>query len=70
MLFAFGPNSGRVISGAVTGGMTDRQVDCYEDREKLVAALKRTVKPGDVLLFKGSHGMRLDLVLEQMLRDE
>ena len=70
MLFAFGPNSDRVISGAVTGGMTDRQVDCFEDREKIVAALKRTVKPGDVLLFKGSHGMRLDLILEQMLKVE
>ena len=70
MLFAYGPNSSRVISGAVTGGMTDRQVDSFEDREKLVAALKRTVKPGDVLLFKGSHGMRLDLVLDEMLKEE
>ena len=70
MLFAYGPNSSRVISGAVTGGMTDRQVDCFEDREKLVAALKRTVKPGDVLLFKGSHGMRLDLALDEMLKEE
>ena len=67
MLFAYGPNSSRVISGAVTGGMTDRQVDSFEDREKLVAALKRTVKPGDVLLFKGSRGMRMDLALDQLL---
>ena len=70
MLFAYGPNSSRVVSGAVTGGMTDRQVDCFENREKLVAALKRTVKPGDVLLFKGSHGMRLDLALDEMLKEE
>ena len=70
LLFAFGPNGDRVVSGAVTGGMTERQVSAYEDREKIVAALKRTVKPGDVLLFKGSHGMRLDLILDQMLKEE
>ena len=70
MLFAYGPNGSRVASGAVTGGMTDRQVSTYEDREKIVAALKRTVKPGDVLLFKGSRGMRMDLILDQMLKEE
>ncbi len=70
MLFAYGPNASRMISGAVTGGMTNQQVDSFDDREKIVAALKRTVKPGDVLLFKGSRGMRMDLILEQLLRDE
>ena len=70
MLFAFGPNGSRVINGAVTGGMTERQASAYEDREKIVDALKRTVKPGDVLLFKGSHGMRLDLILDEMLKEE
>ena len=70
MLFAFGPNGSRVLSGAVTGGMTQLQASTYEDREKIVAALKRTVKPGDVLLFKGSRGMRMDLILEQMLKEE
>jgi len=69
MLFAFGPNGSRMLSGAVTGGMTQQQASTYEDREKIVAALKRTVKPGDVLLFKGSRGMRMDLILEQMLKD-
>ena len=67
MLFAYGPNSSRVISGAVTGGMTNLQASSFEDRDRLVAALKRTVKPGDVLLFKGSRGMRMDLALEQLL---
>ena len=70
MLFAFGPNGSRVINGAVTGGMTERQASAYEDREKIVDALKHTVKPGDVLLFKGSHGMRLDLILDEMLKEE
>ena len=70
LIFAYGPNSRRVISGAVTGGMTEAKASSYEDRDKIVAALKRTVKPGDVLLFKGSRGMRMDLILDRMLQEE
>ena len=36
----------------------------------LAKALKRAAKPGDVLLFKASHGMHLELVLEAFLKKE
>ncbi len=67
MVFAYGPNSSRVVSGAITGGMPDTRVSAYEDAQKLVAALKQLAKPGDVLLFKGSRGMRMEGILEQFL---
>ena len=67
ILFAYGPNSSRVVSGAITGGMPDTKVSAYEDKEKLVSMLKQTAMPGDVLLFKGSHGMHMETVLEQFL---
>ena len=70
LLFAFGSYSDRVLSGAITGGMPSTAVHVFEDREKLVEVLKQSVKPGDVLLFKGSHGMRMDLALEQFLQEE
>ena len=70
MVFAYGPNSDRVLSGAVTGGMPDGRVSAYEDRQKLVKALRLAVKPGDVLLFKGSRGMRMDEILDQFLNQE
>lgn len=70
MVFAYGPNGSRVISGALTGGMTEQQARAFEDRDKIITALKYTVKPGDVLLFKGSRGMRIDLILDAMLKDE
>ena len=40
------------------------------DRHALAAALKQAVMPGDVLLFKGSRGMRMELILEKFLKDE
>ena len=70
IVFAYGPNSARVVSGALTGGMPNARTDAFEDMDELVAALKRVVKPGDVLLFKGSPGMHMELALEKLITKE
>ncbi len=70
MLFAFGPNSERMFKGAITGGMAHSAARAFENRQLLVDTLKQQVKPGDVLLFKGSRGMRMETVLEQFLKEE
>lgn len=70
MVFAFGPHAGRVLDGTITGGMPESMGRAFEDRDELVAALKRAVKPGDVILFKGSHGMHLEKVLDAFLKEE
>ncbi len=67
IVLAYGPNAGRVVSGALTGGMPDNKAMAFEDRNQLAATLQRMAKPGDVLLFKGSHGMHMELALEQFL---
>ena len=70
ILFAYGENGPRLVSGAITGGMSDTCVKAFSSKEKLVAVLKQTAKKGDVFLFKGSRGMRLEVVLEQFLAEE
>ena len=70
LVLAYGPNSARVVSGALTGGMPNARAKGFEDKGALVAALKKIAKPGDVILFKGSHGMHMELVLEDFLKDE
>lgn len=70
LLLAYGPSGSRMISGALTGGMPDTKARAFTDRDQLVATLKRLVKPGDVLLFKGSRGMHMELILDQFLKDE
>ncbi len=70
IVLAYGPNGRRVVSGALTGGMPDNRAMAFEDRDKLVATLQHMAKPGDVILFKGSHGMHMELALEQFLKDE
>ncbi len=70
LLLTYGPNGSRVVNGALTGGMPDTKAMAFDDREKLAACLKRMAKPGDAILFKGSRGMRMELVLEAFLRDD
>ncbi|MBR3949251.1 MAG: UDP-N-acetylmuramoyl-tripeptide--D-alanyl-D-alanine ligase [Oscillospiraceae bacterium] len=70
IVFAFGPHAGRVMDGTITGGMAENLCRVFDDRQAMAAALKRTAKPGDVILFKGSHGMHLEQVLEAFLKEE
>ena len=70
IVLAYGPNGSRVVSGAVTGGMSEAKVRAFEDRKALVTTLKAMAKPGDIVLFKGSHGMHMELALDAFLSDE
>ena len=70
VLLAYGKSSNRMLSGAITGGMSQRNARAFTDRDRLVQALKQMARPGDVILFKGSRGMRMELALEQFLKEE
>lgn len=70
LVLAYGPNSSRIINGAVTGGMSDTAARAFENREEIVSAMKRLVKAGDVILVKGSRGMRMELILDQFLKED
>ena len=70
VLLAYGPNSVRILNGARTGGMPDTRARAFTDRERLVDVLKQMAKPGDVILFKGSRGMRMELIVDLFLQKE
>ena len=70
IVLAYGPNADRVVSGAVTGGMRPNHARAFNDRNHMATTLKQMVRSGDVILFKGSHGMKMELVLEQFLKLE
>lgn len=65
MVFAYGPNSVRVVAGAIDAGMPEEDARCYDSHASLLADLKRNARKGDILLFKGSHGMHMEQVMEQ-----
>ena len=69
VLLAYGPNASRVVSGALTGGMNHSAAKDFEDRNEMIAAMKRTIRPGDTILVKGSRGMRMELILDGFLEE-
>ena len=67
VVYAYGPNSIRVLNGCITGGMPEDKARAFTDRDRLIDALKRIVGPEDVLLIKGSRGMKMELVYQQLI---
>ena len=67
VLLSYGPNSSRMLKGAITGGMSDQNVRAFVDSDKLLNVLRQIAKPGDVILFKGSRGMKMERILEQFM---
>lgn len=70
ILLTYGQKSERMLYGAITGGMSQNAARGFTDRERMVEVLRQIAKPGDTLLFKGSHGMHMELVLEKFLAKE
>lgn len=69
LILAYGNHSERIITGAITGGMSDKCAVHYDDQTYMAKELVRKAKPGDVLLFKGSRGMKMEQVLEAFLEE-
>ena len=68
VILAYGTHSERIITGAVTGGMKPKCAIHYDDQSEMAQALCRAAKPGDVLLFKGSRGVKMERVMREFLR--
>lgn len=67
MVFAYGTYSDRLITGAITGGMDKKDCIHFSTHEAMAQKLRSVAKPGDVLLFKGSRGMKMENVLQLFL---
>ena len=70
MLYTYGTNSERMVAGAITGGMKQKFVEHFDTHEDLAHMLKMRARPGDVILFKGSRGMRMEKALSLFLKEE
>ena len=70
VLLAFGLSREYMRAGAVVAGMPQENTGCFETREDMAESLRQNCQEGDVLLFKGSHGSHMELVLEQFLNEE
>jgi UDP-N-acetylmuramoyl-tripeptide--D-alanyl-D-alanine ligase len=65
-LFGFGPRSRETLAGAVAAGLPADRTFHTEDPAALAEAVRAAAAPGDVLLVKGSRGMRLERLVEAL----
>ncbi|MEA4965798.1 MAG: UDP-N-acetylmuramoyl-tripeptide--D-alanyl-D-alanine ligase [Oscillospiraceae bacterium] len=70
MVFAYGNNASRIVTGAITGGMPSSRAVHFDSHEQMAKVVRSRAQPGDVLLFKGSRGMRMEHVLSLFLNRE
>ncbi|MCX7679864.1 MAG: UDP-N-acetylmuramoyl-tripeptide--D-alanyl-D-alanine ligase [Spirochaetes bacterium] len=67
-LFTWGDFSNDLAEGAREGGMSAECIHRFLDKQELIRALLRVVKSGDVILIKGSRAMKMEEVVEALLR--
>ncbi len=65
-IFAVGELAKEYIHGAVNAGMPEENTRHFHDGEAVADYLKDFLLSGDVILFKGSRGMKLDKVIEAL----
>lgn len=63
-LLAFGQQSEHVVQGALDAGMPHGQLAQCADLESVFTVLDCWIEPDDVILVKGSRGMRMERVVE------
>ena len=65
-LFGFGPRSRETLAGALAAGLPPDRTFQTEDVAALAEAVRGAAGAGDVLLVKGSRGMRLERLVEAL----
>ena len=70
LLLTYGAHSVRTVTGAITGGMSPKNAEHFDTHEDLARLLKMRAAEGDVILFKGSRGMKMERALQLFLDEE
>jgi UDP-N-acetylmuramoyl-tripeptide--D-alanyl-D-alanine ligase len=60
LLVTIGKRAETIADEAISSGMSAHKIEVLPDREAATVYLRQILQEGDVVLVKGSHGMRLD----------
>jgi UDP-N-acetylmuramoyl-tripeptide--D-alanyl-D-alanine ligase len=69
MLITIGVRSRKTAEGALEHGLSEKQIFQYEDSAAAGKELQQLIKPGDVILVKGSQGVRAERVVEEIMAE-
>jgi UDP-N-acetylmuramoyl-tripeptide--D-alanyl-D-alanine ligase len=62
-LIAVGERAKIIVDSARKGGMNSKNITWVEDVPEVIDLLNAELKEGDVVLIKGSHGLRMDRIV-------
>lgn len=65
-LLTMGKLSVNTVAGAVDAGMLQARTWHFDNHDDIAAKLKRITRDGDVVLIKGSRGMKMERVIEKL----
>ncbi len=68
-LVAVGELAEDYYKGAIEAGMNENNMKHFISNKDAVVYLKQFIQPGDVVLFKGSRGMNLDIMIEAVFHE-
>lgn len=66
-LYTVGDLGRRIADAAITNGLPEFCVNSFGTSAEAAAALKHEVRPGDVVLVKGSRGKKMEIISEGLL---
>ena len=66
LLLAVGAFAERIAEGARAGGLSASAIETVPDAEAAARLLSGWLRPGDLLLLKGSRGVRLERILDRL----
>jgi len=70
ILIVVGPRAKTIEEGAVLAGMNEKNIFEFNNSRETGKFLKTFVKNGDLVLVKGSQGMRMERAVEAVLKDK
>ena len=69
-LITLGENGKMIADAALRAGMQSQKIENYENTDQVVESLRSLLQKGDVVLVKGSHGLRMDRIVSDLEVEE
>lgn len=67
ILITVGLRARGFAEGALDGGMSEKDIFQYESSQKAGAEFQNEIKEGDIILVKGSQGIRMEKFIEEIM---
>jgi UDP-N-acetylmuramoyl-tripeptide--D-alanyl-D-alanine ligase len=69
IMFTVGVRARGFASGAMSAGLSEEKVFQYDDGARAGRELQNFIQPGDLILIKGSEGMRMEKIVEEIMSE-